>query len=80
MLPESIAREKLDRLTTVTGPEEWAASELLKAGDIAACLGVSRTAVDSGRHAQKIFSFRTGGRYYVYPIRQFGRKAPIDGL
>lgn len=80
VLPESVARERLDRLATVIGSEEWAASELLKPRDLAARLGVPRTSIDNWRRSQKIFSFRNGGRNYVYPIRQFERKVPIEGL
>ena len=50
VLPDSVARERLDRLTTVIGSEEWAASELLKVGDLAARL--HHRGRQGGRHAR----------------------------
>lgn len=80
VLPEPVAIARLDKLTVTDEIDEWAASDLLGAGDITARLGVSRTSLDNWRRAHRIFAFRKGVRNYVYPLRQFERKAPIAGL
>lgn len=53
---------------------------MLGAGDMAERLGVARTSLDNWRRAHKILAFRKGVRNYVYPVRQFERLAPLEGL
>ncbi|MCG2841290.1 hypothetical protein L6Q21_09885 [Sandaracinobacter sp. RS1-74] len=80
VLPEPAAMARLDKLTVTDETDEWAASELLGAGDITARLGVTRTTLDNWRRAHKILAFRKGIRNFVYPLRQFERKGPVGGL
>lgn len=76
--PAGMAR--LDRVTVEDDTDEWAASELLGAGETSARLGVARASLDNWRRAHKVLAFRKGIRNYVYPVRQFERHAPVDGL
>lgn len=73
-------RERIDTIAVDVEPAEWAASELLGAGDAAARIGVSRAALDNWRRAHRVLAFRRGIRNFVYPVRQFDRQRPIDGL
>jgi hypothetical protein len=80
VLPETEARARLDSLTVEDETDEWAATELLGAGETAARLGVARASLDNWRRAHKMLAFRKGVRNFVYPARQFGRKGPLEGL
>lgn len=55
-------------------------TELLGAGDMAERLGVARASLDNWRRAHKVLALRKGVRNYVYPVRQFDRLAPLEGL
>lgn len=80
ILAEPEARARLDSLTVEDESDEWAATELLGAGETAARLGIARASLDNWRRANKILAFRKGVRNFVYPARQFGRKGPVEGL
>jgi hypothetical protein len=80
VLAATVATARLDRITVEDESDEWAASELLGAGETAARLGVARASLDNWRRAHKILAFRKGVRNYVYPARQFERHAPVAGL
>lgn len=80
VLPASAAVAQLDRITVEDDADEWAASELLGAGETSARLGIARTSLDNWRRAHKVLAFRKGDRNYVYPARQFERQAPVGGL
>src|SRR4051794_35988683 len=73
-------RAGLDALTIEDTSSDWASSELLGAGETAARLEVARATLDNWRNAGKVVAFRKGVRNYVYPIRQFERFGPIEGL
>lgn len=75
---EGLAR--LDAITVEDEGDQWAETEVLGAGDMAERLGVARTSLDNWRRAHKILAFRKGVRNYVYPVRQFERLAPLEGL
>ena len=70
----------LDAMTVEDGATDWAQSELLGAGEMAARLRVSRATLDNWRVASKVIAFRKGVRNYVYPVRQFERFGPVEGL
>lgn len=70
-----LAESTVDDNTT-----DWAASELLGAGEMAARLDVARTTLDNWRTQNKVIAFRKGPRNFVYPERQFGRLGPVEGL
>lgn len=61
-------------------PEDWAASELLGAGETAERIGVARASLDNWRKVHKVIAFRKGIRNFAYPIRQFHRQRPLDGI
>jgi len=73
-------RAGLDALTIEDTSSDWASSELLGAGETTARLEVARATLDNWRNAGKVVAFRKGVRNYVYPIRQFERFGPIEGL
>lgn len=70
----------LDALTVEDLSTDWAESELVGAGELVQRLDIARATLDNWRNGQKIFAFRKGLRNYVYPVRQFERLAPIEGL
>lgn len=70
----------LDTVTIDDSATDWAQSELLGAGEMAARLRVSRATLDNWRTASKALAFRKGVRNYVYPARQFERFGPVEGL
>jgi len=80
LLSAAEGRTRLDAITVEDDGDQWAETELLGAGETAERLGVARTSLDNWRRAHKILAFRKGVRNYVYPVRQFERRAPIDGL
>jgi len=80
VLSESEAKARLDTLTVDDESDEWAATELLGAGETAARLGIARASLDNWRRAHKILAFRKGVRNFVYPARQFARQGPLEGL
>lgn len=71
---------QLDGITVGEDGDRWAETELLGAGDMAERLGVARTSLDNWRRAHKILAIRKGVRNFVYPVRQFERLAPVEGL
>jgi hypothetical protein len=71
---------KLDVITQDDESTDWAESELLGAGEAAERLGVARTTLDNWRRSRKALAFRKGVRNFVYPMRQFARMKPVDGL
>lgn len=73
-------RARLDAITVDDDGSQWSDTEALGAGEMAAHLGVARTSLDNWRRAHKILALRKGVRNYVYPVRQFDRRAPLDGL
>lgn len=80
LLSNAEGAARLDAITVEDEGDQWAETELLGAGEMAERLGVARTSLDNWRRAHKILAFRKGVRNYVYPVRQFERLAPIEGL
>lgn len=70
----------LDAVTVEDLSSDWASSELLGAGGTAARLAVARATLDNWRRAGKAIAFRKGLRNYLYPVRQFERFGPVEGL
>lgn len=70
----------LDAITIDDEATDWAESELVGAGDLVQRLEISRGTLDNWRNARKIIAFRKGLRNFVYPVRQFERLKPIEGL
>lgn len=70
----------LDAITEDDTSSDWAESVLLGAGPLVGRLKISRTTLDNWRKAQKIIAIRKGLRNFVYPVRQFERLKPVDGL
>lgn len=77
------AREGLKALDKITVDEEtldWADSELLGAVQLAERLKVSRATIDNWRTTGRILGFQKGVRNYLFPLRQFERMKPVEGL
>ena len=70
----------MDAITTDDETADWAESELVGAGELVRRLSIARGTLDNWRKAKKIIAFRKGLRNFVYPLRQFDRHHPIEGL
>jgi len=70
----------LDGVTVEDEGIDWAESELLGAVELAQRLKVSRATIDNWRTGGRIVGFQKGLRNFIYPVRQFDRLRPIDGL
>ena len=70
----------LDAITVDDEAADWADSELVGAGDLVRRLGIARGTLDNWRQARKVIALRKGLRNFVYPLRQFDRRRPVDGL
>ena len=70
----------LDAITVNDESADWIESDLIGAGEVVQRLSISRGTLDNWRKAGKVIALRKGLRNFVYPIRQFGRRAPVDGL
>jgi hypothetical protein len=70
----------LDAITIDDGAADWVESELVGAGELVRRLSISRGTLDNWRKARKIIALRKGLRNFVYPIRQFARRGPVEGL
>ena len=73
-------RSQLEAISVDDDGGQWAGTEMLGAGEMAALLGVARTSLDNWRRVHKILALRKGVRNYVYPTRQFDRRAPVGGI
>lgn len=71
---------RLDAITVDDETADWAASELVGAGDLVRRLGIARGTLDNWRKAGKVIALRKGVRNFVYPLRQFDRRRPVEGL
>lgn len=80
VLPAAEGARRLDKVTVDDDATDWAESELVGAGDVVARLKVARATLDNWRKGNKVVALRKGVRNYVYPLRQFDRRAPISGL
>jgi len=70
----------LDAITIDDESSDWAESEFVGAGTLVEQLSISRGTLDNWRKARKIIALRKGLRNFVYPLRQFDRRRPLDGL
>jgi uncharacterized protein (DUF2384 family) len=70
----------LDAITIDDEAADWAESELVGAGELVQRLSIARGTLDNWRKARKIIALRKGLRNFVYPLRQFDRRRPMEGL
>ena len=70
----------LDAITIDDEATDWVESELVGAGELVQRLGIARGTIDNWRKAGKIIALRKGLRNFVYPLRQFDRRRPVEGL
>lgn len=73
-------RKRLDAITVDEASAGWVESELVGAGELVARLTISRGTLDNWRKANKVIALRKGLRNFVYPLRQFDRRGPVEGL
>jgi hypothetical protein len=70
----------LDAITVDDESADWMESDFVGAGELAERLNISRGTLDNWRKAGKIIALRKGLRNFVYPLRQFERRRPVEGL
>lgn len=70
----------LDAITVDDDSADWTESELVGAGDLVRRLNIARGTLDNWRKAGRIIALRKGLRNFVYPLRQFDRRRPVEGL
>jgi hypothetical protein len=70
----------IDEITIDDDSGDWADSELLGTGELALRLKVVRGTVDNWRKSRKIVAFKKGLRNFIYPLAQFERRGPIEGI
>lgn len=70
----------LDAITVDDETADWAESELVGAGDLVQRLSIAGSTLDNWRKAGKVIALRKGLRNFVYPLRQFDRRRPVEGL
>ena len=80
VLPAREGARRLDKITVDDDAIDWAESELVGAGEVVSRLKVARATLDNWRKGNKVIALRKGLRNYVYPLRQFDRRAPVNGL
>lgn len=80
VVPVSEGMKHIEVLTIDEGSVDWAESELVGAGELVQRLDIARATLDNWRKAHKILAFRKGLRNFVYPVRQFERLKPVEGL
>lgn len=59
---------------------DWMESDLVGAGALVKRLNISCDTFDNWRKARKIVALRKGLRNFVYPLRLFERRRPVEGL
>ena len=70
----------LDAITVDNKASDWVESDLIGAGELVNRLNISRGTLDNWRKANKIIALRKGLRNFLYPLRQFERRRPVEGL
>jgi len=70
----------LDAITIDDEAADWAESEVVGAGALVERLRIARGTLDNWRKAGKVVALHKGLRNFVYPIRQFDRRRPVEGL
>lgn len=74
------AARRLDAITIDDEAADWVESELVGAGVLVRRLGIARGTLDNWRKAGKVIALRKGLRNFLYPLRQFDRRRPVEGL
>ncbi|BBK40698.1 hypothetical protein STVA_07180 [Allostella vacuolata] len=80
VVPAAEGGRLLDAITVDHEAADWAESELVGAGTLVQRLGIARGTLDNWRKAGKVIALRKGLRNFVYPVRQFDRRRPVEGL
>lgn len=80
VVPAAQGARGLDEITVDQEAADWVESDLVGAGELVDRLRVSRGTIDNWRKANKIIALRKGLRNFLYPLRQFNRRKPVDGL
>lgn len=80
LVPRDAGDAAIEALAVDVDDKDWALSELLGAGETAERIGVARTSLDNWRRAHKVIAFRKGVRNFLYPVRQFERRGPVEGI
>jgi hypothetical protein len=70
----------LDAITVDNEIADWVESDLIGAGELVNRLNISRGTLDNWRKAKKVIALRKGLRNFLYPLRQFERRRPVEGL
>jgi len=70
----------LDAITVDDEASDWVESDLVGAGELVNRLDIARGTLDNWRKANKIIALRKGRRNFLYPLRQFERRRPVQGL
>lgn len=70
----------LDAITIEEEAADWVESELIGAGALVRRLSIARGTLDNWRKAGKVVALRKGLRNFIYPVRQFDRHRPVEGL
>jgi len=70
----------LDAITVDDESADWMESDFVGAGELSERLNISRGTLDNWRKARKIIALRKGLRNFIYPLRQFERRRPVEGL
>jgi len=70
----------LDAITVDEDAADWVESDLVGAGELVHRLDIARGTLDNWRKANKIIALRKGLRNFLYPLRQFERRRPVEGL
>jgi hypothetical protein len=80
ILPIEEGTSRLNAMAVDEKSTDWINSPLLGTGGMARKLDVARATLDNWRKGHHALAFRKGIRNFVYPTRQFGRSAPVEGL
>jgi len=70
----------LDAITVDEDAADWVESDLVGAGELVTRLEIARGTLDNWGKANKIIALRKGLRNFLYPLRQFERRRPVQGL
>jgi len=70
----------LDAIMVDEDAADWVESDLVGAGELVTRLDIARGTLDNWRKANKIIALRKGLRNFLYPLRQFERRRPVQGL
>jgi hypothetical protein len=80
VVSEAKGRRLLDAVTVENESADWVESDLAGAGQVVSLLNISRATLDNWRRAKRVIALRKGLRNFLYPLRQFDRLKPLEGL